>query len=300
VRKLGGNYFEPIYSKRNYYFERFLREKFKPLIQQFANTTEETALPFSDSQSAPIWQIWLQGESNRPALVSELFQKINENAENHPVRRISAKNFDDYIDIPSRIIDLYRSGFIGPAHFSDLLRVCLLKEYGGIWLDASVLLTQPIPNSILDKVFFSIHNVNPLFPLRVKCVNSVDWGTYFMSAQPGSLLFSYMSLALEQYFLTIQTVYDYLMPNHFYLIAFQDIPLIAAEYESIRKNNYSCEMLSPILEKKMSDKTAELSTFFSDDTYLFKLNLKQSYAETNPKTGKTYAMGMLEQYLTNQ
>lgn len=40
------------------------------------------------------------------------------------------------------------------AHFADLLRLMLLSTYGGVWLDASTLLTGKLPKMFSGKGFF--------------------------------------------------------------------------------------------------------------------------------------------------
>jgi hypothetical protein len=37
-----------------------------------------------------------------------------------------------------------------PARFSDLVRVCVLAEHGGVWIDASTLLAQPFEEWLID------------------------------------------------------------------------------------------------------------------------------------------------------
>jgi len=40
------------------------------------------------------------------------------------------------------------------AHFSDLLRLNLLKNHGGVWMDATVYMTNFIPKHIINHDFF--------------------------------------------------------------------------------------------------------------------------------------------------
>ena len=46
----------------------------------------------------------------------------------------------DFIDSPAAL-EMRR---LGPTHFSDLVRVELLVEQGGLWLDATVALSEPV------------------------------------------------------------------------------------------------------------------------------------------------------------
>ena len=56
--------------------------------------------------------------------------------------------------MPDFILKKYKAGIISTAHFADLLRILLLINYGGIWMDATVLLTQKIPQILLDSDLF--------------------------------------------------------------------------------------------------------------------------------------------------
>lgn len=44
------------------------------------------------------------------------------------------------------------------AIYTDLVRMALLEHYGGIWMDATVYLTDSIPEEILKSDFFVFHN----------------------------------------------------------------------------------------------------------------------------------------------
>lgn len=43
--------------------------------------------------------------------------------------------------------------------FADLLRLALLDIYGGIWLDATIYLTEPSPNMLQENGFFMYQRV---------------------------------------------------------------------------------------------------------------------------------------------
>lgn len=80
----------------------------------------------------------------------------------------------DHADIPA---DVRRRLASRPAHFSDYLRSRLLQEHGGLWLDSTCLLTQP-----LSDVFAPMRDEDAfLFTYAGSRV-----GSWFFSAQPRS------------------------------------------------------------------------------------------------------------------
>jgi hypothetical protein len=58
----------------------------------------------------------------------------------------------EYLELPG-FVQARRASY-SRAHFSDLLRLILLKTYGGIWMDATILMTGPIPEKWADSDFF--------------------------------------------------------------------------------------------------------------------------------------------------
>ena len=82
----------------------------------------------------PIWICWLDGIENAPLLVQKCVSSIKKNAGNHPVNIITQDNYTEFVTLPEYIMEKKEKGLIGAAHFSDVLRVCLLAQYGGLWL----------------------------------------------------------------------------------------------------------------------------------------------------------------------
>lgn len=109
-----------------------------------------------------IFTIWLQGEENVPPIVKSCIARARHFYGDRLIV-LDEQSIPDYISLPDYIWKKYRSGKIGPAHFSDICRVELLTEYGGCWLDSTCFLTSEIPVEILDSDFFMYLTADPLF-----------------------------------------------------------------------------------------------------------------------------------------
>ena len=100
-----------------------------------------------------IWILWLQGWQAAPRVAHAClssWQKYNPDWE---IRAVSFDEIRFLIELP----DL-SGAKITPASFSDLVRLYLLKEYGGIWVDATVLCRRPLDSWIwpfLTEGFFA-------------------------------------------------------------------------------------------------------------------------------------------------
>lgn len=99
-----------------------------------------------------IWQYWAQGYENVPPVVRKCLDSIERFSEGYTLVRLTDRNLSEYLDIP-RFVQDKRARF-STAFFSDLLRLMLLKTYGGIWLDATVFLSGAIPEDIARAPFF--------------------------------------------------------------------------------------------------------------------------------------------------
>lgn len=99
-----------------------------------------------------IWQYWAQGYEQVPEVVRTCLDSVDRWAGDYKIIRLSDANLAEYIAIPT-FVQQKRKVF-SVAHFSDLLRLMLLKAYGGVWLDATVFLSGPIPALYADQELF--------------------------------------------------------------------------------------------------------------------------------------------------
>lgn len=108
-----------------------------------------------------IWQYWAQGYDDVPAVVRECLNSVERFATGFTLVRLTDENLSDYLDLPE-FVQAKRSTY-SRAHFADLLRLMLLKAYGGIWMDATILLSGPIPEDYAGCDFF-VFRRNPAEP----------------------------------------------------------------------------------------------------------------------------------------
>lgn len=102
-----------------------------------------------------IWWLWFQGIDNAPKIVKQCFLSVDKWKGNYEVVMLTKNNLFDYVHMPEMIVNKWLNGDICNAHFADICRVCLLADYGGIWIDSTVLLTGEISKEISNSdVFF--------------------------------------------------------------------------------------------------------------------------------------------------
>lgn len=85
-----------------------------------------------------IWMYW--DDASIPPYISLMIDKIRNDNKDHDLVVLNKNNLVSYIEDLKFSSDKY----IPIANKSDIIRLELLKRYGGIWIDSSVILTKPI------------------------------------------------------------------------------------------------------------------------------------------------------------
>lgn len=99
-----------------------------------------------------IWQYWAQGYDQVPEIVGECLSSVEKYKGDYCLVRLTDDTVSEYIDIPEEAVRNSRNA--GLAFYSDLLRVALLSLYGGVWLDATVMLCAPLRDRMKGDDFF--------------------------------------------------------------------------------------------------------------------------------------------------
>lgn len=107
-----------------------------------------------------IWQYWGQGldEEELPEIIQICFGSVDNNKGDYQVIRLTDETIPEYIDLPDFVWEKRNNPQFTRTFFSDLLRLSLLATYGGVWLDATILLTGPLPATYenLDFLCFNV------------------------------------------------------------------------------------------------------------------------------------------------
>lgn len=99
-----------------------------------------------------IWQYWAQGYDDVPPVVQKCLESVEKYSDGFVLVRLTDANLSEYLSLPAFVQE--KRCIYSRAFFSDLLRLMLLKTYGGIWLDATIFLSAPIPEKYVSLPFF--------------------------------------------------------------------------------------------------------------------------------------------------
>lgn len=125
------------------------------VVQGFPSPLRLQPIAALNPEKEYIWQCWLQGREAAPPLIDYCLRSVEQHKRpEQELILLTEANYSQYVHFPEHILERRRQGLIADAQFSDLLRIYLLAQYGGCWIDATCLLTAPIPDWILAEDFF--------------------------------------------------------------------------------------------------------------------------------------------------
>lgn len=190
-----------------------------------------------------IWICWFQGIESAPDIVKICYNSLIKQ-ENVKIKLITDDNFELYTNFPKSILEKRKKGLIPPAHFSDLLRVELLSNHGGIWLDSTVLVTgSSLPDYLIESNFFCYQVLKP--GLNGHSIICSSWA---MSSIKNSLPLSLVKDVLYDYWDKKNKLNDYFL---FHII----LSAVLLELEELGISfSRQCNSTPHILQLEMYDK----------------------------------------------
>jgi hypothetical protein len=221
------------------------------------------------SSASSIWICWWQGPDNMPEIVKACYKSVQKYAAGHPVKLITKDNFNNFVSVPEYILDKFNSGLITVTHFSDILRVALLYEYGGFWLDATMFLTKEISISNSTYSFFTLKGT-----YNVDNISKARWTGFCIAGVKYGILFEYMRDFFYLYWKTHNELIDYVLIDYVIETAYQLIPYIRSLFDKLPYNNTDIYSLQYHLHSEFSK---YLFAEYCSQTQFHKLTWKKKF-----------------------
>lgn len=205
-----------------------------------------------------IWQYWAQGYDSVPDVISNCLKSVDEFAKGYIIVRLTDENLVDYIDLPPFVKE--KRNVYSRAFFSDLLRLILLRTYGGIWLDATILLTGPIPEELANQPFF-VYRRDPNEPNYKYWRNTYAYYFGWAKGFRVNMLSSFMVAKKEDK--TVSDLCNYLLfwweqndylPDYFFLMILFDV------YHCTEKFPLISDCIPHLLQQSINDPRFKLVT----------------------------------------
>lgn len=201
----------------------YIRQEYSHIFQKY-----EKAQSPNVTNNGPIWVCWWQGEENMPELVRMCYQQLlKSTTPEHPVILIHRENYKNYVEIPDYLLEKQNKGNISLTHFCDALRLCLLAEHGGIWIDSTVFVNGTIPQHFFNNRYFSIKT-----PYDSRFVSRCEFATYFIGAAAGSRWIQYTRDVFLEYWKKADIIIDYTLFDHILIYAYDNFSSLKEEITS--------------------------------------------------------------------
>lgn len=99
-----------------------------------------------------IWLLWLQGwnDSSCSWLAKQVAESWSSNNPDWKIEYVTLDNLKNYVNDIDYIYD--KSKTITNAALSDIIRLSLLKNHGGVWADSTLLCMQPLDHWINEAI----------------------------------------------------------------------------------------------------------------------------------------------------
>lgn len=251
---------------------RYLTDRFQDQILAWRQASE-TAIPFSRNVSVPVWTCWLQGEDKAPEMVQKILAIQKNFLKEYDFHVVDWGNISEYIHIPGFVMDKFHAGVISPAALTDIIRCELLFNYGGIWLDSTILLTRSVPENVFTFPFYYAKGIDTSNVYAALAPETGVWESSFLCAQKKACLYKFALDCLYQYwYQENEGIIYYFLIHQIMLMAFKQVPLFEFENKQIPNNNISYALLGDCLRLGYDFTSGP----FDRNTYVYKLSYKES------------------------
>jgi hypothetical protein len=173
-----------------------------------------------------IWTCWFQGREAAPPLVEKCLRSWERNNPNWEFRCLDATSIERYVPLRQHI-DLDRQ-IVTAASLSDILRIALLHEFGGVWVDATLFCNRPLDEwlpSVSEAGFFAFAAPGPDRPLS----------SWLLSARSDNYLVSTWYRRTLEYWTDRAASDDYFWFHHLFRDMCETDPAAAEKWSKVPK-----------------------------------------------------------------
>ena len=254
--------------RRHEEIKRYIKLNFDSVLNKYKDAVYPESQSFDNRK---IWVCWLQGEANMPDIVRTCYNSVKANADGREVVLITNENVEKYISIPKFIKDKVNNGKMSRTHLADYIRISLLKNYGGLWIDATVLVTDKI-NIDCKLPFFSIKQM----PDSIHFVSQYRWAVWILGCSPqiGKILFDCLENLFKAYLNKHSLFIDFFLFDYFLAVMYDEIPLVKQLVDNCPYNNPNAYDLGGLLNKEFNE---DAFVQLKENNTFHKLSWKQSY-----------------------
>ena len=277
-------------KKKTEWLDNYITKKYIDIIRKFEQVNEISTQLI---RKPIIWVYWGQGEANMPPLVKACYKQLN--YYNRNVRLITNDNIGNFISISPIITQKVKTGQIGWANYSDIIRNTLLAKYGGLWLDSTVWVSGKIPIEKLMKLsLFTANAKEKTDGKSIRFWSSFEWNWSswcLWSNCKGNIFYGFVSEMLQAIAINEKKWPDYVIQDYLFYYACRHFFLVRRQMNAINlhtehKDSLALLMNYPFEENKYDE--------LIKDNFVFKLRFRTPW-KTKTTDGKCTFYGRILQ-----
>jgi len=274
-----------IYERNEYKHKaisQYLKRKYRKIINSFDMKKNEIEPSFADNY--PIWFLWWDGEDSMPQIVKACYNALKKNSNGHKINFVTKDNLNTFINLPAYILKKVKKKKLSLTHLSDIIRMCLLYEHGGLWIDSTVLLTKPLPPlpEICSHLGFWTPKddgeiITTCFGAKNWIVREGRWLTFCLYTSKNNVLPDFVRALYFAYVKSNNIMIDYFIFDYFISIAYETLPEIRVMIDSVPDNNPKVHEIHHRLNPNY-EYNKDLFDTICKNTFFHKLNWKEKYS----------------------
>ena len=212
---------------RNKILCKYIEKNFDYLLKKYNDYKIE-----STKAEDTIWVFWWTGEESMPLAIKLCHQSKLNNSNGCKVVLLTEENIKDYVSFPDFVWTQFEEGKLRIQHFADMIRVQLVKKYGGVWLDASLYCTEPIDEKIFDLEIFSLKE-----DIDERFVSLSRWTTFAIGGYKDNVLCAFLNEFFIDYCKTGKPFIDYFMFDCAIAVAYDNITSVKEKIDILEKTD---------------------------------------------------------------
>lgn len=205
---------------------------------------------------AKIWVYWAQGFESAPPIIQACLKQLKAMAGTREVIELTNQNYTEYVTIPKYIIKKVESGAISLTHFSDILRLTLLAEHGGIWVDSTIWVSQK--DAFKDFENYSFYTIKS-GDVDTPCISKGRWSAFCLASGKNNVGLSLMQRFLHSYWKKEESLIAYLLIDYLIAMIYEECVDFRKMVDAVPVNNQQRFVLMRSLAKEYdANKVADI------------------------------------------
>ncbi len=180
----------------------------------------------------PIFFFVPEGLTSAPESVRACLASLEANCGSHEVIVLCRDNLSEYVSLPAFVFEKLEEKKMSGAQFCELVAVSLLARYGGIFCDASLHLSSPLPSKMYQYAFYSIRDVEG----DKQYLSERRWITAFMASAPGGYVPRVIEKLLLAYWEEYNITVDDFLTDYCIKLAYECVPACRMQVDAVPVN----------------------------------------------------------------